>query len=201
METRRVGKYTSTFEEHQKARSDAYNKFMSETYVKLWRLNPDLLDYELDQSIISALKRAQGKSEYKMITINFPRTIDMNDNNLHLSVAKFLKKKWLGRYLYAWEFHTNAGYHPHIHLLTRSNKAPSEMQKETFNTFKKILGNIEHVNIQECVNTKKSFDYILGFKNGEPKPHYDEDVEERKKWHLKQRYGELKPPVDDENEE
>lgn len=178
--------HNPTRDEFNQSRRDAYNFFMKQQFIKLWESNPDLIEDELSQEVIRAVKEINGKCACTMITINFKPDIEMMDAELHMRLQKYLNRKWVGTYKYCWEFVTKSGFHPHIHLVTKCVKPRSQLLRDTYNTFKKYVNGIECIDIKTSYNLTRALNYLNKNREG--------DIAYRKKYCLAAAYGGLTSP-------
>lgn len=140
-------------------------------YTDFLRNNVSLLEKESGIKGIGEWARKTYKQNLEriyLITIN-----PQEGTDLDLFVKKIKKccnKKWVDNWMYCIEWRDCwKGMHCHIRLQLNKGKKPSEVRRETYNTFKNMVGNPQHVNVKYGVRNDAFIEYIKGIKDGKDK--------------------------------
>ncbi len=182
----------------RKSRERAVNKLLDQYYFdKIMEGGLDLTKFIAEneiEDIRSYIKtRAKRRYKYIMITVN-----PMEDTPVYMLSKKIIKcisKKWIKNAMYCHEWRDKEiGLHCHIRCEI-DDKNPCEINRECFNTFKNLVGNKLHVNIKMS-NANKAFqNYVMGLKDGKPKPNHKYDKVNRLKYELEDWYIYTRDPT------
>jgi len=132
----------------------------------------DYIKENVDECILHAdmkewaeKKFQKGKACIFMITVN-PRS-DVKINDLHMRMKKALKKCYIEKWMYCYEWRNeDEGLHAHIRILSSKKKKKSEVQREFHNTFKHLVESVLCVNVIYGVKDNAFIDYVKGIKDG-----------------------------------
>lgn len=119
------------------------------------------------------------REKYVLITVNPKPEISVGDMLQLYKRAR--KKNWIINTHSTIEWRKEKeGMHLHMLAWVIFKKAKSQIHKEIYNTFKHVVGNKNHVNIQiNKVDPGKMITYIEGYKNGLPKANQLHDMQNR----------------------
>ncbi len=166
-----------------KKKTDRYKKCLNKVIEKRMEMiisyhidkNPEIMmnqmEGELWKSMVTAYNNRRNKiskKDYIFLTVNPMESIGLTE--FIKCVKKCMRKKWFHDILYCYEQRgenlEEMGIGKHMHALIRFDKKKSKRDalKEIFNTFKNIVGNPKHVNIQYTNDKEKIKDYIMGIK-------------------------------------
>lgn len=114
--------------------------------------------------------------QYALVTVNPKEESDEDPDWLRSFVAKVEKavtKKWIKWYMYCFEQRGTSegcdlgrGVHAHI-LVHYDRKRKSQIEREFRSTFKKFIGNDQHVNVK--LTTDKLYKNFISYIKGESK--------------------------------
>lgn len=135
--------------------------------------NPDLKE-KIERSLQRQKEKAE-KAFYSFITVN-PDSERVDFEVFKKAVDKFLKKSWVDEeYYYVYEQRCkdpddidNYGKGFHMHALVRTKgKIHSHIQRETYNTFKNVVGSKQHIKIKDVKESRAEYviKYLLGYKD------------------------------------
>lgn len=85
-------------------------------------------------------------------------------------LQRYVQRKYIGKYIYTYEQRgttdDNLGNGVHLNIVFQLayHKVPSQVYRETRNTFKDVIGNPLHVCFRSSVNPQNFISYILGQK-------------------------------------
>lgn len=143
---------------------------------------PDYLYAQLKKAYITLENKKDPKIYW--ITINPKNEISFAD--FEAKMRKFLTRKWIKEYYATFEqrsedYKNPFGFHCHALLVVSESKRKSEILRETFNSFKDMVGNKLHCDVR---NYPYSFfadkmAYLRGEKDDEAK---DRKVEADRLW-------------------
>ncbi len=135
--------------------------------------------------------------KYVLLTVNPPDITKFED--LHKKTIKCSKKKWIGEAKWCYETrgmgqhlfkNTPIGIHMHMQIIMNKEKKPSEIRRETFNTFKDVVEDNHKAIHFRFSNRENSFsDYIEGIKDGKDKKYAETDQTFRKQNNLPDWYA------------
>lgn len=123
-----------------------------------------LIGPDLDEFSHWNAKRTRIRWKYIMFTINFKPEISLIMADI--KVKKAIKKKWIVRYMYCWEWRdrNEKGMHVHMKVELKDGKSPYECRREMYNTFKSLVGNKQHVNSRYSNEEGCFVQYIKGYR-------------------------------------
>lgn len=117
----------------------------------------------------SYIQKTRCGYKYMFITVN-PRPGTELDF-LVARMSKFLRKCWVSEFIYCYEqrgdvITTPLGSELHVHILVKLTKykRPSDVKRETWNTFKNCCGNKQHVLVKPSMESTNFVNYIMGEK-------------------------------------
>jgi len=204
----------------QKIRNDIEDEFkvkaFSECILNKYRAHYNKLidDGDADQcmplmKVINQekAKADESKSDFAFITINPLPDVPLSD--FRKAVEKSVKKTFIKKSLYVIEQRgenmEELGKGPHVHMLIdKKDYRPSHMRREFVRSFEKIcdVSNPSCFNIKSCKpeDLSKRQKYMLGVKSDEKK-HLKQKIDRpfRRKFAIKDYYGELFAPWEDED--
>lgn len=98
----------------------------------------------------------------------------------HTLVKKRLKKKWIKSYKYCFELTKKGNFHVHILLETEL--------KRMYEVKRGFVLPDTNFDIHKQDTIEKGTMYLMGYKQGEKKPMFEQDIEFRKKYNLQDIY-------------
>lgn len=136
---------------------------MTETFKEFWFA-------ELERKVREKFPVAKNTSRIYWITIN-PKDEATLETFLK-KLEKVVTKKWIQTYYYNIEQRGESmetagkGLHSHMLIIPSSSKRKSEVHREFYSTFKDIVGNKLHVNVQDFPDEYKldKIEYLKGNK-------------------------------------
>lgn len=162
----------------RRAKEKALDKILTFAYENYYKNDVNRMvnrfwDKSEIEIISNYIKKCKGGSyKYAFITVN-PNSIT-NDNLTHFikKIDKCCRKIWVERCLWCLEQRGDSreladqghGIHAHILLEIKNGKRSSEIRRETYNTFKHLVGNRNHVNIIFSMVDSNFVNYISGQK-------------------------------------
>jgi len=171
---------------HAFCKNAAWQKSLTKAYTKYfdYQIEDDPLAYlriDDDADVIAFINADKGG--YAFITIN-PED-DTNFKEFEIKVKKALKKKFLEHSIYNYEWREGSiGLHVHILSKLLKPKKKSHIQREFYNTFKDMVGNVAHIHVKMTSQPSNIISYIQGNKAGAPKVNSSNDILNRKKLKL-----------------
>lgn len=166
---------------HEEEKFNAIRKHCREYWYEFYKEYPAEIKLAGVSEYIKK-RYQQNLEKIYMVTVN---PVEGTDINIFLKkIEKCTNKKWVKHFMYCVEWRDmDKGLHCHIRLETRVPKKPSHIQRECYNTFKHLVGNVKHVNVRFGRREDAYVDYIKGIKDGKPKSNSEHDKK------LRQHYG------------
>ena len=172
-----------------KQKEEAIKKIAKQYYYDRIKSDPEEISSYIPTSTMEdftkwCVKSTGQRYKYVMITVNFKDGID--SEIMWKKIYKFLKKKWIVSYIYCLEqrsiteLELGKGIHMHCRVELKEGAKPYECKRQTYNTFKHLVGNKLHVNCRYSNKPECFIDYIKGYKNGVIKPTTKMDIKWRK---------------------
>lgn len=170
----------------RKIMNSSMDDFMKSKFRKIISMEYDLEELgddfkELRQTELALQQRCKEKTAmdhnnaYAFITINPKPDVELGD--FMKKIEGYVKRSICLKYLYVIEQRGDTeeecgkGFHCHILVKRHLSYKPCKFRENTFNTFKNLVGNKKHVDVQfvgeEFMKDKQ--EYILGTKTKEGK--------------------------------
>lgn len=158
-----------------------YVKFMEEFEDEMYtKEKPQRYFAALNKQL--KIKPEESKYIYALITVNPKDTVNITD--LLKLWDKATKKKWIKDTYSCIEWRKgDKGMHIHM-MVTLLPKKKSHIHREMYSTFKVIVGNKKHVDVQVNKDCDKFIAYVDGYKKGVRKANHLIDCELRVKHNL-----------------
>lgn len=123
---------------------------------------------------VALYKEESGrKVSFCLWTINPREGTDVN--MFHKKIKKAIKKKWIVDWMYVIEQRgeceddVGKGMHCHIFTEVDSGKKIYQCRREMKNTFKNLIANAKHINVQYSKKSENFKNYVMGVKKDESK--------------------------------
>ncbi len=163
----------------KQALQDAISRIYKSFYQEEIEENPiDYLRIDEDDDVIEWLKNRPTGLDYThtFVTVTPKSTVTFEE--FKKKVEKSLTKKWIDEAWYVYEWRQfDRGLHLHMLIKFNKNKKPSEVHREFWSTFKKLLGlSKKNVNVKNSNRPKNLMQYLKGWKHGARKKNYAQDI-------------------------
>lgn len=160
------------FEFFKYGEKSAMKKLFTEYHYDKMCEKPEILkngipEYEIDEFMTWMKSKGKSRWKYLLFTINFRHGIDLK--LVLKQIGKSLKKKWIVDWIWCLETRGMLGeeiygIHAHIRVKVTNGKYSYECKREMYNTFKNIVGNVQHVNVRYGNREGSFIEYVKGIK-------------------------------------